>query len=392
MNPPDRPDRPAALASALAGAGVAAEIGRASTLPSRLYGDPAIHELARERVFARSWQWLGDAERVKVPGAAWPVTLLEGCLDEPLLVTRDREDRLHCLSNVCTHRGNLVCDGEGVHPVLRCRYHGRRFGLDGRCLSMPEFEGVEGFPSPADDLPEVPLRRWRKFLFTALEPAFPFEELVAEMDRRVAFLPVEEATFDPARSRDYLVRANWALYCDNYLEGFHVPYVHGSLAAVLDYDQYRTELFRRSNLQVGVAKGGDDVFDLPADSPDHGQPIAAYYFWLFPNLMLNFYPWGVSVNVVKPLAADRTRISFLTYVWDPSRLDAGAGDSIDRVEREDEAVVESVQIGVRSRLYDRGRYSPKREQGVHHFHRLLVAALEGGAGDGGKDGAGAASP
>lgn len=93
--------------------------------------------------------------------------------------------------------------------------------------------------------------------------------------------------------------------------------------------------------------------------------------------MVNVYPWGLSVNVVKPLAVDRTRVSFLTWVWDPSRLGAGASADLDRVEREDEVVVESVQRGVASRLYDRGRYSPARETGVHHFHRLLTAALAG---------------
>ena len=83
-------------------------------------------------------------------------------------------------------------------------------------------------------------------------------------------------------------------------------------------------------------------------------------------------------NIVKPLAVDRTRVTCLTYVWDPARLDRGAGADLDRVEREDEMVVENVQKGVRSRIYQRGRYSPTREQGVHHFHRLLVRQLRGG--------------
>jgi len=114
------------------------------------------------------------------------------------------------------------------------------------------------------------------------------------------------------------------------------------------------------------------VFDLPPSSPDYGQKVSAYYYWMFPNTMLNFYPWGLSVNVVKPQAPDLTRVSFLCYVWDPSRLGRGAGAALDRVEREDEVVVELVQKGLRSRFYDRGRFSPAREKGVHHFHRLLA--------------------
>jgi choline monooxygenase len=353
------------------------ELAEAETLPGWAYGDPALYRRAGERVFARSWQWLGDTDRLKAPGSVRPLVLLEGCLDEPLLLTRDSRDELHCVSNACTHRGMLVCAGEGVEQVLRCRYHGRRFGLDGRFLSMPEFEGVARFPSPADDLPRVPFARWRKFLFGALDPALPFDDWIADVEARVGWLPLEEAVVDPTRSRDYLVKANWALYCDNYLEGFHIPYVHVGLAGALDYGSYRTELFRWANLQVGVASGGEDVFALPPSSPDHGQAIGGYYFWLYPNLMLNFYPWGLSVNVVKPLGPERTKVSFLTYVWDPERLDRGAGGSLDRVEREDEAIVEATQLGVRSRLYRRGRYSLKREAGVHHFHRLLAADLGG---------------
>jgi choline monooxygenase len=351
------------------------DIARASTLPGWFYTDPECFALARERIFARSWQWVGDVDRVKVPGKVAPVVLLEGCLEEPLLLTRDAGDRIHCLSNVCTHRANLVCESEGVESVLRCRYHGRRFGLDGRFLSMPEFEGVRDFPTEADHLPRPATGRWGKFLFASLAPAFPFDALVAEMDRRLSGLPLEDAVLDPAGVRDYGVRAHWALYCDNYLEGFHIPYVHAGLAAAIDYANYRTELFPYSSLQVGAAAGGEDVFDLPRSSPDYGQKIAAYYFWLFPNLMVNVYPWGVSVNVVKPMAPDRTKVTFLPYVWDPSRRDRGAGAHLDRVEREDEAVVEGVQKGVRSRLYARGRYSPARESGVHHFHRLIARFL-----------------
>ncbi len=103
--------------------------------------------------------------------------------------------------------------------------------------------------------------------------------------------------------------------------------------------------------------------------------MAAYYFWLFPNLMLNFYPWGLSVNIVRPLGPTRTKVSFRYFVADESKRDEGAGAGLDRVELEDEGIVEQVQRGVESRLYDRGRYSPTGEIGTHHFHRLLAAFM-----------------
>lgn len=355
-----------------------ADITRAWTLPGRAYGDPGVHELARERVFRRSWQLVGDAEAVKVPGQVSPVTLLEGCLDEPILLTRDRADRVHCLSNVCTHRGTILCEHGGVEKSLVCRYHGRRFDLDGTFRHMPEFEQAAGFPSEKDSLPRVAHERWGPFIFASLEPGAAFDDLIAPMRDRLAWLALDDLRFDATRSRDYLVRCNWALYVENYLEGFHIPFVHASLNEAIDYGSYTTELFRRSSLQLGIARPGEPAFGLPPTSPDAGRRVAAYYWWLFPNTMFNVYPWGVSINVVRPLGVDRTRVSFLSYVLDPSKLDAGAGAGLDRVEREDEAVVESVQRGVKSRLYDRGRYSPTREQGVHHFHRLLCETLFAG--------------
>src|SRR5438046_1589543 len=121
------------------------DISRAETLPARVYSDPACYEIQREKVFARSWQLVGDAARVRAPGRVVPFTLLEGCLDEPLVLTSDESCEVRCLSNVCTHRGALVVEGEGHAKHLRCRYHGRRFSLDGKFMSMPEFERTANF-------------------------------------------------------------------------------------------------------------------------------------------------------------------------------------------------------------------------------------------------------
>jgi choline monooxygenase len=348
------------------------EIYRAQTLPAQVYSSPAWYQVQKERVFARSWQMVRGAERVKAPGHLLPFTLLEGCLDEPLVLAAGEDGETRCLSNVCTHRGTVVCEGETHARHLRCRYHGRRFALDGTMTHMPEFDGVENFPSPADNLPSLPLRHWGPLAFTGIDPACGFDEWIGPVRERCGFLPLDEFHFDPSTSRDYLIRANWALYVDNYLEEFHIPFIHASLSETLDYATYRTETFTWCNLQLGTTKNRDEAFTLPPGHPDEGTLVAAYYWWLFPNVMLNFYPWGLSVNLVQPLGHDRTRVSFLSYVWDESRRESGAGAGLHRVEMEDEEVVEAVQKGVRSRLYHRGRYSPRREVGTHHFHTLLA--------------------
>lgn len=356
------------------------DIRRAQTPPASFYTDPAIFAALKRRAFGRSWQLVADADAIKAPGNVYPCSFIEGAMEEPLVLTRDYDDKVYCLANVCTHRGNTVCEGPATERFLRCRYHGRRFQLSGKFVSMPEFEGVVDFPSAADDLPPIAVEKWGRLLFASLDPAAPLAEYFAPMSERIGWMPVHEFQHEPSRQREYVVRANWALYCDNYLEGFHIPYIHAALNATLDYANYHVDLLPWGVLQLGTAgkdaKIGSEAFDLPQASPDFGQRIAAYYYWFFPNLMFNFYPWGLSINIVRPVAADLTRVSFIPYVWKRELLDeGGAGAGLDRVEREDEAIVEATHRGLKSSFYTRGRYSPARETGTHHFHRLAAAAL-----------------
>lgn len=354
------------------------DIRRASTLPGEAYADPACFQALRARMLPATWHVVAHAGQVEgLAGAtsAVPVTLLPEALDEPLVLTSDGESELRLLSNVCTHRGNLLVERPCATPNLRCRYHGRRFHLDGRFAHMPEFQDAEDFPRPRDDLARVAVARFGPLIFASLAPEASIEPVLARLRQRLAFLPLDAARFDAATSRDYHVDAHFALYCDNYLEGFHVPFVHPGLSEVLDYGAYRTELFEGGNVQIGIAKDGEPCFEIPRDHPDHGERIAGYYYWLFPTTMINVYPWGLSVNVVRPRTATTTTVGFWSFVWDASRRDEGAGGDLHTVEMEDEAVVELVQRGVRARLYPGGRFSPTRETGVHQFHRLLARFL-----------------
>jgi choline monooxygenase len=264
-------------------------------------------------------------------------------------------DSSHCLSNVCTHRGKVLIEAPCTANLIRCGYHGRRFSLDGKFLSMPEFDSVEDFPSEADDLKQVAFAERGGFYFASIDPAAPFEEFVNGPAARLE--EIDPTDLNLASKRDYEVNAHWALYCENYLEGFHIPYVHKSLNEIVDYGTYTTETFRYSSLQTGY---------------DDDGTVAGRYLFVFPNMMFNFYPWGISINIVRPVSPSKSVVEFLTYVSDESLTAKGAGADLHGVELEDEAVVEGVQRGMRSRFYSHGRYSPTREQGTHHFHRLLA--------------------
>jgi len=351
---------------------VDADIRRAATLPSRYYTGPDLFEELR-RCFGEHWCFAGHASEAEVDSIL-PLAHVEAQTGEPMLLTK-QGGGLSIISGVCTHRGMILVDEPCQGKVIQCPYHGRTFGLDGSFRAMPGFEDVEDFPTPKDDLATFASESWNGFHFTTLG-ATDFDGWFKPFAERMAWWPKDwQIVHDPSRHRDHTIDANWIAYVDNYLEGFHIPHVHGDLHSILDHGNYRTELFDGGVLQVGIAKEGELCFDLPFDAVDYGVRIAAYYWWFFPGLMLNVYPWGMSVNIVIPETVRRTRVIYQGYVTNQSMSKMGAGSNLDKVEKEDQSVVEGVQRGMFSATYDCGRYSPEHEIGVHHFHRTLLRSL-----------------
>ncbi len=351
------------------------DIRRASTLHTSIYFDEHLYKISLDRIFARSWQPLeldvlqGDDSNV------FPVTLLKGCLDEPLVVTNN-SGKWGCYSNVCTHRGNILATHKGKFGQLTCGYHGKCFDLRGKYKSMPEFDQAVDFPSDRDHLPELPLHRLGPLWFTSLDPPLEFGRLFAPLIDRMSWFDFEGLVFVPELSNTYRIDAHWALYCENYLEGFHIPYVHPALNKMLEFSEYSTDVYDYCNLQLGIAREGEVFFDLPEDHQDFGRKILAYYWWVFPNIMLNIYTWGLSLNIVKPQGPQKTEIVFKTYLLPGVEKEGSIADGLDSTEMEDEAIVLDVQMGVKSRLYEQGRFSPTMEKGVHHFQRLLSKFLK----------------
>jgi choline monooxygenase len=344
-------------------------LARASTLPSRWYVDPAILEQEKEKVFSRAWQLVGRAEQVASPGDYFTTAVA----DEPVIVVRGADEKLRALANVCRHRAGPVAEGEGKRKVFQCGYHGWTYSIEGRLLGTPEFEGVECFDKEASCLPEFQVDTWGALVFVNLDRnCLPLADALEDLPARIAHRDLSEMRL--AARKDWYVDCNWKVYVDNYLEGYHIPIVHPSLARELDYGRYRTETRRYYSIQHSPLKPADSARIRRDESAQNSE---AQFFWLFPNLMLNVYPDNYSTNLIVPLGPDRTLTIFEWYFRDPEREDVqeNVGRTIefsDEIQIEDIKICEAVQRGLRSRSYDAGRYSVKRENGVHHFHGLLA--------------------
>ncbi len=357
-----------------------ADIRKARTPPSELYTSASWFARQRDKVFPRCWHFVSHSHGLDEPGTARPFVLLEGCLDVPLLLVRDLHGELRGLSNVCTHRGNLIVEGEWKLDSLRCRYHGRRFHLDGTFAYTPGFEKAEGFPSKADYLPKVPVAAWRGLIFSGLRPALNAEDMVAPIEKRLDGLGVTDWRFVPNAGGDYTVDANWVLYCDNALEGFHTDSIHAAFGDRHGRRRHPPETWSHGSVRLIEARDGEATFDLPRQHPDYGERVAAYHFWIFPATFLNVHPWGLLLVSVQPVDVTHTRIRHRVFVGDPAKVPDGLMNDLHHREIEDEAVVSAVQRGMRSQLYAGGRYAPEAEGAVHSFHRLLAGWMAGGAG------------
>lgn len=376
------------------------QIESAYTLASHFYTDPAVLVLEKSRIFYRTWQLVGTLARPcgqSTSGAsltiADPETFFTAdVIGEQVVIVRDKHGTLRAFSNVCRHRAGPIAQGCGSKNVLRCAYHGWTYTLDGRLIGTPDIDGVEFFDRSAMGM--VPLRceTWEQFIFINFdphaEPLSAFLGRIPEQARGFQF-----AGLQLAERRDYLIDCNWKVYVDNYLEGYHIPIAHPSLMREIDYSQYRTETFRYHSQQfapIRADRPGDNA--TRAYAPNSAISSEALYFWVFPNLMLNIYPDNISTNLIVPLSHDKTLTIFEWYVHpersEESILPASSSSRAalcqriqraiafsDEVQQEDIALCQAVQRGLQSLTYDRGRYSPNRENGVHHFHLLLSEFL-----------------
>ncbi|HTZ31432.1 MAG TPA: SRPBCC family protein [Methylomirabilota bacterium] len=362
------------------------QLESAETLASRFYTDPAILTLEKTHIFHRTWQLVGTLSQPCGERNGVPRTIADletyftfDLAGEPIVIVRDKAGVLRAFSNVCRHRAGPIAEGAGCRNVLNCGYHGWTYTLDGRLIGTPEIDGVEFFDRSTMGM--VPLRceTWEQFIFVNFSRNGP------SLAEYLGNIPALESGFSfrglsLAERRDYTVNCNWKVYVDNYLEGYHIPIVHPGLMKEIDYPRYRCETFRYHSQQLGpvrALKPGEEAERIY--TPGMGLK-AALYFWVFPNLMLNFYPDNVQTNLIVPLSHDKTLTIFEWYFHEAHlpRMRERAGKAIEFshvVQQEDMHICEAVQRGLQSSTYDRGRYSVKRENGVHHFHMLLAEFL-----------------
>lgn len=364
-----------------------APLDRASTIPAAWYTDERVFELELQTVFSRSWQIAARVDQLRKAGDY--VTTDIG--DEPVVVVRGSDNQIRAFFNVCRHHAAAVMtEPQGNAPQLRCPYHGWTYALDGELKGTPDFSGVCDFDRAGNGLIPVELAVLENWVFVRTGGGAQAADLLSTPE---ACVPIEDWLGDPLSTeigalglsdlhwferRTYRIECNWKVFIDNYLDGgYHVPHLHKGLDSVLDYSQYTIECGQRHCLQSSPMVTGDDAEVAANRSGDR-----ALYYWIYPNFMINCYEGVMDTNLVRPLSVDRTEVVFDFYFQDVSETARDRNQASvavgDQIQQEDLDICASVQRGLKSRAYNAGRLSVRREAGEHLFHRLLHADLKSG--------------
>ncbi len=329
------------------------------SLPWSWYSDPDVLRREQERIFRRSWQYVGHAGRVEEVGgrfAGWAG-------DVPVLVVRS-EDGIRAFLNVCRHRGSLLAESDGKGKTIQCPYHAWTYDLDGSLRKAPRSEREQGFEPEGLSLVPMRLETWGPFLFVNPDAeAAPLAETLGPVPELV---PVDDLAF---HSRDeFELAANWKIGCENYLECYHCPVAHKGFSAAYDVDpdEYRLEAT------------GEHVLSQFANTRDGVEGQAQFHF-VWPNLRINVFAGrpNLSIGPLLPAGPERST-GFLDYFF---ASDAD-GDWVEellafdrQVGAEDRVLVERVQKGVRSGIVEEGRLLGESEQLVARFQELVGSAL-----------------
>lgn len=346
------------------------------TLPASWYTSADQLAMERQQVFGRYWQYAGLAQDLKEPGDF--LTYTAG--NVPVIVLRDGAGDLRGFVNVCRHRGSqLVLQERGTRQSIQCHYHAWTYGLDGSLRAAPGSKAEPGFCLDEFSLLPVQVDTWGPFVFVNPDrTAPPLRDLLGELPRLVEDTGVELDRLERRRRVTYETAADWKVVVDNFLECYHCPVAHPSFCDVIDVNDYTVteyEYFSTQTAPMRERAGGEKT--NPCDA-DRGV-TESFHAYLWPNFMINIYPGpgNVSLNLILPTGTGRSRavydFCFVEEVGDDEAEDFMA--FVDQVQKEDIELCESVQRGLGSGYFDRGKLLLTREKALQHFQLLVWRAL-----------------
>jgi len=346
-------------------------------LPADAYTHPGFFALEANQVLARSWTFVGFAHDLANVGDVRPIRVAA----TPLLLVRGADRQIRAFHNVCRHRNlKLVEQAGNCKNTITCPYHRWSYDLAGNLKAAPYFGGEktelpEGCKLGDLGLREVRCGQLHDWLFVNISGDAPdFESHVTPLRKQLEAFNLDD--FIPVASLEFgEIQSNWKLLMENFIEPYHVQFVHKTTTSQPLSDHYL--------VQDGHCLGS--AVDLTPEQQSRAQAgtlsVSSRYLTLFPNFVLGLYhPDQLGVHLNQPVSADTTQQRRVIYVHKDSDQSKEAVEQLrtlwDSVHREDHEMCERLQEGRHSVVAeDGGVLSPHWEANVRKFQELVADSI-----------------
>ena len=375
---------------------VTESIEKAHGLPNECYLNGPYTRIERKKIFENKWVTIGVASSVPNKGDIKPFDLL----GIPLIIVRDKNKQIRVFHNVCSHRGyKLVNEPCSLKNVLRCPYHSWSYDFEGNLVATPHLGGVnkhehEDFDKSKSGLKEVRSSVWLDLIMVNISNnEIPFEQYIKPLEDRWSSFWTKEDQQMICHAKNYgyfqlEAKCNWKFAIENYCESYHLPFVHPGLNAYSKIDDH----YHIQGLPNRFAGQGTYVYNprfindekfptFPGWSKDKERH--AEYVALFPNVMLGIHKDHYYAYWLEPISNELTKEHMeIYYVGD----EAANGDQFKSlrkqnyeqwlsIQSEDLNIIEGMQAGRNSPVYNGGNFSPVLDNPTHHFNKWVATSL-----------------
>lgn len=369
-------------------------IERAKGLPGRTYYDPAVWELERRSIFSRGWFAAAYASEIPEPGDMLPISVAGW----ELLFVRGADRKIRCFHNLCRHRGTKLILQKGSASLIRCGWHCWTYDLAGGLIRTPRIGGhdvddVEGIDRATLGLRPVRVEQWMDALFVNIEGrAVPLSSHIGPLDGHLEPFGLGQVKLG-AMAQEVEIPANWKLFLEGGLEGYHIPWVHRALEQPPQYkitlgangDCFiDTSATLRKYKRLGTNGSEPPRFGMmrnAAQADRDGQPLPYSIAFTVPTAIVAAWPEYLMISLIRPVAVDKTMLRRRFYflgdaAHDPATADARHGlvNFHTNVVMEDLDYVTEVQNMSRLRqdLDIETRFSPYWEGAVRAFQQYVA--------------------
>ena len=368
-------------------------ISKANGLPNECYTSKEYTLIERKKLFEDKWTVIGVASSLKKIGDVKPFDLL----GLPLLIVRNKKNKIKVFHNVCSHRGlKLISKPGNIKNVIRCPYHSWSYNSDGNLVATPHIGGMNKHQSSKFKKSENNLKEIRSYVWLDLimvnisNNEMPFEKYIKPLsDRWDKFWKKKDRKLIKHAS-DYgyfklKAKCNWKFAIENYCESYHLPWVHPGLNAYSKIeDHYHIQglpnRFAGQGTTVYNPKfKGNNKFPCFPNWPKNKENIAEYVA-LFPNVMLGIHKDHYYAYWLEPTNHERTLEHMeIYYVGDEAakskkykQLRMQNHKLWEDIQKEDVDIIQRMQIGRNSIAYNGGNFSPDMDNPTHHFHKWVA--------------------